>query len=94
MPPPSGRQIEKLRVELQRLMLDHVKKTAEQTFLGISSGEFREEKERMQRIREVSAYYLEALKRISDASRRKKQQSLESLSRNQSERNDQIRRAG
>ena len=34
------------------------------TFVGISEEELRQEKERMQRIREVSADYLQALKRI------------------------------
>ena len=56
--------VEELRDELERLMRDHIDSMAKQTFLGISPEDLRQEKERMQRIREVSADFLEALKRL------------------------------
>jgi hypothetical protein len=60
----DGPNIEELRDELERLMREHIDSMAKQTFLGISSEDLRQEKERMQRIREVSADFLEALKRL------------------------------
>jgi hypothetical protein len=54
--------IEKLSGELQRLMREQIESLAKQTFLGITQEELRQEKQRLQRIREVSADYLEALK--------------------------------
>ena len=56
--------VEELRDELERLMREHIDSMAKQTFLGISPEDLRQEKERMQRIREVSADFLEALKRL------------------------------
>ena len=56
--------VEELRDELERLMREHIDSMAKQTFLGISPEELRQEKERMQRIREVSADFLEALRRL------------------------------
>jgi hypothetical protein len=56
--------VEKLSAELERLMREQIESLASQTFLGITSEELRREKERLQRIREVSADFLEALKRI------------------------------
>jgi hypothetical protein len=58
----DGPNVEELRDELGRLMRDHIDSMAKQTFLGISPEDLRQEKERMQRIREVSADFLEALK--------------------------------
>jgi hypothetical protein len=58
----DGPNVEELRDELERLMRDHIESMAKQTFLGISPEDLRQEKERMQRIREVSADFLEALK--------------------------------
>jgi hypothetical protein len=55
---------EKLRDELERLMREQIDSLASQTFLGITQDDMRQQKERLQRIREVSADYLEALKRI------------------------------
>jgi hypothetical protein len=61
----DGPSIEQLRDELTRLMREHIESIQKQTFLGISPEEVLLEKERLQRIREVSADFLEALKRIS-----------------------------
>ncbi|HWO29584.1 MAG TPA: hypothetical protein VN901_00950 [Candidatus Acidoferrales bacterium] len=60
----DGPNVEELRDELERLMREHIDSMAKQTFLGISPEDLRQEKERMQRIREVSADFLEALKRL------------------------------
>ena len=57
--------LEKLRDELTRLMREHIETMQNRTFLGISPEELVNEKERLQRIREVSADFLEALKKIS-----------------------------
>ena len=62
MNPPSIRQ---LRDELERLMQEHIESMQKQTFVGLTPEEFRREKERMERIREVSADFLEALKKLS-----------------------------
>jgi hypothetical protein len=62
MNPPSLRQ---LRDELERLMQEHIESMQKQTFVGLTPEEFRREKERMERIREVSADFLEALKKLS-----------------------------
>jgi hypothetical protein len=56
--------VEKLRDELTRLMLEHIESMKTRTFLGIGPEDVRREKEQLQRIREVSADFLEALKRI------------------------------
>ncbi len=61
----DGPSIEKLRDELTRLMLEHIESMQKRTFLGIGPEDVRREKEQLQRIREVSADFLEALKRIS-----------------------------
>jgi len=60
----DGPSIEELRDELQRLMQEQIESLARQTFLGISPEEVRQEKKRLLRIREVSADFLEALKRM------------------------------
>ena len=56
--------VERLRDELTRLMLEHIESMKTRTFLGIGPEDVRREKQRLQRIREVSADFLEALKRI------------------------------
>jgi hypothetical protein len=61
----DGSNIEKLRDELTRLMGEHIENMRQQTFLGISPEDVQAEKRRLNRIREVSAEFLEALKRIS-----------------------------
>jgi hypothetical protein len=61
----SRPSIQQLRDELERLMREHIECMQKQTFVGLSAEEFQREKERMERIREVSADFLEALKTIS-----------------------------
>lgn len=58
-------RLAKLRDELEGLMRGHMESMAKQTFLGITPELIREEKERLQRIRELSADFLEALKEES-----------------------------
>lgn len=55
--------VEQLRDELGRLMQEQIESLARQTFVGITQAELEEERERLKRIREVSADFLEALKR-------------------------------
>jgi hypothetical protein len=57
--------IPQLRDELERLMREHIDAMQKQTFVGLSAEEFRREQERVERIREVSADFLQALKNIS-----------------------------
>ena len=57
--------VEQLRDELTRLMQEHIESMQKRTFLGIGPQDVDLEKQRLQRIREVSADFLEALKRIS-----------------------------
>ena len=54
---------EKIREELEALMREQVESLARQTYLGITEEEVAQERVRLQRIRELSADYLEALKR-------------------------------
>ncbi len=61
----DGPNVEKLRDELTKLMREHIESMQRRTFLGITPEEVLREKERLQRIREVSADFLQALKRIS-----------------------------
>ena len=61
----DGSNIEKIRDELTRLMREHIESMRERTFLGIGPDDVSREKQRLQRIREVSAEFLEALKKIS-----------------------------
>lgn len=56
--------IKEIRDELERLMREQIESLQEQTFLGISEKDLQAEKERLRRIREVSAEFLEALKKI------------------------------
>jgi hypothetical protein len=51
--------------ELERLMREQVESLQRQTFLGISSEEISRERDRLKRIREVSAEFLEALKKAA-----------------------------
>jgi hypothetical protein len=61
-------KVEELRDELERLMREHIESMAKQTFLGMSLQELREQQERLHRIRELSADYLEALKALPPTS--------------------------
>ena len=56
--------VEQIRDELERLMLEQIESLRKQTFLGVTPQELEQEKERLKRIREVSAEFLKALKRI------------------------------
>jgi len=61
----GGPSIEKLRDELTGLMRERIETMKNRTFLGITPEELKLEKQRLQRIREVSADFLQALKKIS-----------------------------
>ena len=56
--------VEQIRDELERLMLEQIESLRKQTFLGVTPQELEQEKERLKRIREVSAEFLKTLKRI------------------------------
>jgi hypothetical protein len=58
-------RLNELREELARLMEDQLESLRLQTFIGISEEEFREQGERLNRIREVSADLLALLKEDS-----------------------------
>ena len=58
----SGPNAEKIREELERLMREQVESLQRQTYLGITAEDSQQEKARLQRIRELSSDYLEALK--------------------------------
>lgn len=58
----EGRSLEEIRDELQRLMQEQVESLKAETFGGLSEEELREQDERLNRIRELSADYLSALK--------------------------------
>jgi hypothetical protein len=60
----DGQGIKEIRDELERLMREQIESLQEQTFLGISEKDLQKEKERLRRIRELSAEFLEALKKI------------------------------
>ena len=59
----SGRSLAELREELARLMEEQLENLRDQTFLGPSEQALRRQEEQLQRIREVSADFLAALKR-------------------------------
>jgi hypothetical protein len=50
--------------ELERLMREQIESLTKQTFLGINPEDLSREKQRLERIREVSADYLAALKKL------------------------------
>ncbi len=60
----DGPGIKEIRDELERLMREQIESLQEQTFLGISEEDLQKEKERLKRIRELSAEFLRVLKRI------------------------------
>jgi hypothetical protein len=55
--------VEQLGNELSRLMAEQIASLEKQTFLGFDEKEFRKERDRLKRIRELSADYLAALRR-------------------------------
>jgi hypothetical protein len=59
------RRLNELRTELSRLMQEQLESLRSETFVGISEEEFREQDERLNRIREVSADLLALLKEDS-----------------------------
>ena len=58
----ENHRLEKLREELQRLMLEQIESLKAETFAGASREEKRKQDERLKHIREVSANLLSALK--------------------------------
>lgn len=58
--PPS---LDQIRLQLHRLMEEHSESMENQTFLGISPDDLRQHRLRLDRIRKVSADFLEALVR-------------------------------
>ena len=58
----GGRNVEDIRDELERLMVEQTESLKAQTFGGLSEEELYEQYERLKRIRELSADYLSALK--------------------------------
>ena len=59
----ANRSVKEMRDELNRLMAEQIESLKKQTFGGISEEEFRQQEERLKRIRELSADFLAALKR-------------------------------
>ena len=55
--------VEELRDELRRLMLEHIESLEKEVFGGLNKEDVRQQEERLKRIREVSADFLAALKR-------------------------------
>ena len=58
----NGRSLKEIRDELERLMLQQLESLRAQTFGGLSEEELRKQDDRLNRIRELSADYLSALK--------------------------------
>jgi hypothetical protein len=59
----GGRSLNEIRAELERVMAEQIESLSQQTFLGLTDEQVMQEKERLQRIREISAEFLEALKK-------------------------------
>jgi hypothetical protein len=59
----GGRSLEEIRTELEKVMAEQIDNLSQQTFLGVTGEQILQEKERLQRIREISAEFLEALKK-------------------------------
>jgi hypothetical protein len=59
----AGRSLQELSDELNRLMMEHMERVKEETFVGLSEEGVRRQEELLKRIREVSADFLAALKR-------------------------------
>ncbi len=57
------RSVEEIRNELEKLMLEQLESLRVQTFGGLTEEKLHQQKERLKRIREVSADFLAALKR-------------------------------
>ena len=59
----NDRSLDELREELRRLMVEHIESLKQETFLGLSKQDLRQQEERLKSIRELSADFLAALKR-------------------------------
>jgi hypothetical protein len=59
----GGRSLDEIRAELEQVMAEQIESLSQQTFLGLTDEQVMQEKERLQRIREISAEFLEALKK-------------------------------
>jgi hypothetical protein len=59
-------RVEEIRDDLKRLMLEQLESLKVQTFGGLTEEELQQQKERLKRIREVSADFLAALKRTRE----------------------------
>lgn len=59
----SVRSVEELRRGLDRLMREQIESMRKETFGGLGEEELQQQKDRLKRIREVSADFLTALKR-------------------------------
>ena len=66
---PYPANLDQIRVELHRLMQEHIQSMENQTFLGINSDDLLQHRLRLDRIRKVSADFLEALERSGRDSR-------------------------
>ncbi len=58
----DSRSLKEIRAELERLMLEQIQSLKMEAFGGLSEEELRQQKERLKRLRELSADYLSALK--------------------------------
>ena len=59
----DGRSMEDLRDELKRLILEHLESLKTETFGGLNAEQLQQQEEQLNRIREVAADFLAALKR-------------------------------
>lgn len=60
------RSVQEIRKELERLMLKQIDMLKKEAFVGLTKQELREQYELLKQIRETSADYVAALKRITD----------------------------
>jgi len=60
----DGRSLNEIREELERLLLEQAESLKAQTFGGLSEEGLCQQDERLNRIREVSADFLSALKKL------------------------------
>jgi hypothetical protein len=59
----GGRSVEEIRAELEKVMGEQIESLSQQTFLGVTAEQVMQEKERLLRIREISAEFLQVLKK-------------------------------
>jgi len=75
----GGRSFKELQDELSRLMGEQIESLKKETFVSLSREEVRQQEERLQRIREVSADFLAALKRNEPQRRDKTQEPVDEM---------------